>query len=158
MKIFTKDNLLTQGEQESVLTYATRYCTYTVDKWIEIDNFDTQTFPLNKIINIARPYFDLSSMIGIECWAHFGKKSDPHIDRDEDLFRKTGVVSTPLCSIVYYVDIQNLKGGSLLIGNNSIEPLSNRLVMFPPGMLHEVEPFTGTRSVLSINPWSYKVQ
>ena len=58
---------------------------------------------------------------------------------------------------VYYLSIKDLKGGNLLTENEVIKPVENRLVCFSPGICHSVEPFTGERVSLIMNPWNYKI-
>ena len=159
MKMFLKDDFLTQEERESVIDYWIEYRKSKFYKWVDSADFISQSFPLDKIINFVSQHFDLISMVGAECWAHIGTRPPGiHVDRDERYFSNTGVLVTPLCSIVYYADIQNLDGGRLSVGGNDIDPITNRLIMFSSGAPHSVETYTGTRMALLINPWHYKIQ
>ena len=56
--------------------------------------------------------------------------------------------------MVYYPVVDNLEGGQLHLECDIITPKENRLVIFPPKTFHYVEPFTGKRVTLLINPWS----
>lgn len=104
------------------------------------------------LIDKARTFFDLSSMVGFECWAHKGTKPPCwHYDKDEGLAE----VVPPLCSIVYYADIENLVGGRFLTETESIVPRTNRLLIFSPGIFHGVETYFGTRFSVSMNAWHY---
>ena len=158
MKIYLEDDLLTEEGRLSLIEYWTEYRKNLLSEWVDLENIDSQSYPLKKIVETASLHFDLSSAVGVECWAYFNKQIGLHIDMDECLLKKTGEVSTPLCSTVYYADIQNLSGGLLNIDNNTIEPKTNRLVMFSSGAPHSVEPFTGTRTMLAVNFWHYKIE
>tara|TARA_B000000532_G_scaffold80000_1_gene63754 strand:- start:1762 stop:1944 length:183 start_codon:yes stop_codon:yes gene_type:complete len=59
--------------------------------------------------------------------------------------------------MVYYVYVDELRGGKLHIEDDVITPKSNRLVIFSPGKYHCVEPFLGKRITLCVNPWSEKL-
>ena len=112
--------------------------------------------PMSTILAIASKVVDLSGMAGVEQWCHSGTKPNWHTDKDEALFRRTGGLATPLCSIVFYAHIQWLTGGKFMTENITVEPKTNRLVVFGPGILHGVEDFTGTRVAVAINPWDRK--
>ena len=108
------------------------------------------------ILDIAKNYYDLSDAIGYEFWGHNGTTTGWHQDKDEMLASKTGKLSFPLCSTVYYLEASNLTGGELVIENDlGITPKTNRLVIFPPAKFHGVNPFEGKRGSLLINPWSH---
>ena len=109
-----------------------------------------------QMIDIASKYYDLSSSIGYEFWTHNNSRpsEDWHYDKDEFLFNATGIYEYPLCSMVYYPVVEDLKGGQLHLECDIITPKENRLVIFPPKTFHYVEPFTGKRVSLLINPWS----
>ena len=47
-----------------------------------------------------------------------------------------------------------MKGGELLLGSDKILPKTNRLVIFAPGIPHNVEDFTGERISMMVNPWN----
>ena len=59
----------------------------------------------------------------------------------------------PLFTCIFYLKIEEMVGGRLLIeGHKPVEPRSNRLVVFGPRVKHYVEPFTGLRQSIMINP------
>lgn len=135
-----------------------------------IDNFSFHNImwcvygsnPLQELVfDVCKQYFDLSSSIGYELWCN-AQPPSWHYDKDESTFRKTGKIVYPLCSMVYYAEVKDLKGGDLLINNHkniidlTVVPKSNRLVMFTSGILHAVTPFMGTRKVISYSPWHIK--
>lgn len=128
--------------------------------WLDatLDNVSFDEFPLRKIIDIARNHFDLSAMVGCECWAHFNTRPPWHIDQDELLFNETGVVKNPICSIVYYAKIRQMQGGKFLTDKEKIQPVENGLLLFEPGLRHAVEDFRGERIAIAINPWNYKIK
>lgn len=117
-----------------------------------LSNLQTNQLPTGALIKIAAKFFDLTPMIGHECWAHYGTRPDWHIDKDEKLKKIFGEEVFPLCSIVYYADI-NVTGGEFMTESITVKPATNRLVLFSPGILHCVKEYTGTRLSVAINPW-----
>ena len=132
------------------------------------------------LMKLSGSYFNLSSCGGYEYWLHENTKPPTwHIDCDEKMKRESDTMSFPLCSIVYYIKVDNLRGGKLYISHNNevesgdtyekfkliqsvhnenhcsdiIHPKTNRMVIFPPGKFHMVDDFTGTRISIVINPW-----
>ena len=128
--------------------------------WIDstIDNINCNYFVLDKILKIASEHFDLSKMVGCECWAHFNTGPPWHIDQDDELFHRTGEIKTPICSIVYYPIINNLIGGKFITKTESITPIANSLLIFAPRIEHAIEQFNGNRASIAINPWDYKIR
>lgn len=112
--------------------------------------------PLADILVQAARVFDLRNMSGVEQWAHFGTKPNWHIDKDEVLAKRTGEIATPICSIVFYADVQDLTGGRFMTDSVAVTPQTNRLVAFAPGLSHGVEDYTGTRMSVAVNPWTTK--
>ena len=111
-----------------------------------------------QMINLSSQMYDLTSCVGYEFWTHYNTiPRNWHIDKDEQLKIKTGYTRFPLCSMVYYVYVDELRGGKLHIEDDVITPKSNRLVIFSPGKYHCVEPFLGKRITLCVNPWSEKL-
>lgn len=132
------------------------------------------------LINLAGTYYNLSTCGGYEFWIHEHTKPPTwHIDNDERRRTENNVMIFPLCSIVYYLQVENLIGGELKISHNNnvrlnstnavyeevrnncldnksddiIVPKTNRIVMFPAGMFHAVNSFAGNRISMIINPW-----
>jgi hypothetical protein len=105
-----------------------------------------------KIIEIARSYFDLSGVTGYEMWCN-AKNPGRHIDKDEILFREERRLVTPACSAVYYAAVENMLGGEFYTDDLRYFPRTNRLVLFSPGIEHGVSAYTGTRVAVAINPW-----
>tara|TARA_B100000212_G_scaffold342451_1_gene329678 strand:- start:2450 stop:2929 length:480 start_codon:yes stop_codon:yes gene_type:complete len=128
------------------------------EKWYSLDEeHQFQDFCV-QMLNLAGSFFDLSSCMGYEFWTHLNTRPrDWHIDQDEKLVSTTGQTRFPLCSVVYYVKVKNLKGGKLHIEDDIITPKSNRMVIFSPKLNHCVEPFMGDRITLCVNPWSVKL-
>ena len=122
----------------------------TLDELLELQS------PLSKILSVVSRSFDLSSMSGIEQWAHDGTKPDWHVDKDEVLFKRTGALATPLCSIVFYANVNSLTDGKFLTEDMTVTPKTNRMLAFGPGVRHGVEDFTGARVSVAINPWTTK--
>ena len=112
------------------------------------------------LIDVAADYFNLENTVGYENWAHNRPYDYPslHVDKDERLFEEQDILRHPLCSIIYYVYINNLEGGDLVSPNNwRVTPKQNRVVIFGPEVPHIVEDFTGGRISFMVNPWSTPV-
>ena len=128
------------------------------ERWYSLDEEHVfQDFCI-QMINVASNFFDLTSCKGYEFWSH--NNTEPrgwHIDQDEQLKGTTGQTRFPLCSMIYYVKIKDLKGGKLHIEDDIITPKSNRMVIFSPKLNHCVEPFMGERITLCVNPWSIQL-
>jgi hypothetical protein len=118
--------------------------------------FDFGQHPcVEQLIKISGKYFDVSAAIGYEMHKNvIGPKY--HYDKDEMLFETTGVLSLPLCSIVYYPKVENMQGGDLVFNDLILLPIPNRLVIFSPDRMHGVNDHTGTRISVGINPWAEK--
>ena len=122
---------------------------YKMDDRHLYDNFSLS------MIEIAKQFYDLSSFVGYEFWTRLNTcVSGWHHDKDERLYDEQKILSYPLCSIIYYPHVYNMKGGELLLGDDKVSPKTNRMVIFAPGILHNVEEFTGERISMMVNPWS----
>jgi hypothetical protein len=110
----------------------------------------------DQILRHAGKYFNLTQMTGYDHWTHTNTRPMQwHYDKDESAYLKMRLKRYPVCSTVFYLEIENLENGKLQFGNGvEIEPLANRLVVFSPGLYHGVEEFTGTRTSININPWN----
>ena len=120
-------------------------------KYVEISNL---------LIGAARKFYDLKSCIGYEIWNHNNTRpSGRHSDKDDVYYALTGKLKYPICTVVYYLNVDMfLEGGLLKLEQyGSIVPKENRVVMFGPGIFHEVEKYTGQRVSFVINPWSQPV-
>ena len=107
------------------------------------------------LLEIGGKYIDISSAIGYETWIRINTRpAGWHCDQDDRLNLTENKTSYPLCSMVYYPVVEDLQGGQLHLECDIITPKENRLVIFPPKTFHYVEPFTGKRVSLLINPWS----
>lgn len=128
------------------------------EKWYSLNEEHIFQDFCMQMINLSSQMYDLTSCIGYEFWTHYNTiPRNWHIDKDEQLKIKTGSTRFPLCSMVYYVYVDELRGGKLHIEDDIITPKSNRLVIFSPGKYHCVEPFLGKRITLCVNPWSEKL-
>ena len=112
--------------------------------------------PIATLLSIANRYFDLSNMCVAEFSAHNGTRPDWHIDKDEKLHEMSGNLAYPICSIVYYAEVNNLKDGMFMTDTMTITPMNNRMLVFAPGIVHGVQPYEGTRVSLAVNPWATK--
>ena len=116
--------------------------------------YDLGASPLHeKILDICRDHFDLHGLAGYEMWRNAGNP-DWHVDKDEKLFRTEERYDFPLCSAVYYAEIEDLVGGEFYTADMRCIPKTNRLILFSPGIHHGVSPFVGTRTAVSVNPWN----
>tara|TARA_B100002019_G_scaffold287380_1_gene299282 strand:+ start:1127 stop:1648 length:522 start_codon:yes stop_codon:yes gene_type:complete len=130
-------------------------------KWYSLDQTHDRRDMCLHLLNFSSNYFDLSECIGYEVWYQHNSKPESkgpnggwHFDKDEDHLDKTGEFLFPLCSIIYYVNVQYLTGGCLYVEDIKISPQNNRLVIIPPGKEHYVEPFGGKRTSMLVNPWN----
>lgn len=104
---------------------------------------------------------------GVEWWCYDSMNIEPgqhiavpkHKDYDGGLEMLTGKQIYPVCSYVYYHEIDIIEGGMLQLYDDSdnliesIQPVQNRLVVFPSNITHEVTMFTGVRRSFIILPW-----
>ena len=128
------------------------------ERWYSLDEEHIFTDFCVQMVNVASNFYDLTSCIGYEFWSQNNTRPQNwHIDQDEQLVAKTNQTRFPLCSMVYYVKVNDLKGGKLHIEDDIITPKTNRLVVFSPQLNHCVVPFVGDRISLCVNPWSVKL-
>jgi len=163
MTVVVLDGVFTELQMEQFTKHINRstdnFVSGVLDKpgegWHEVDSEHSNTFMCNEICRRAGKYFDTSRMIGYDYWTHTNTRPMQfHYDKDENAYLKAGVTRFPICSTVFYLEIDNLVGGKLLMKNDvEITPKKNRLVIFSPGIYHGVEQFTGTRTSVNINPW-----
>lgn len=112
------------------------------------------------MLNAASKYYDLKSIVGYEIWTHNNTRpSGRHTDKDDIYYEITGKEIHPVCTIVYYINVDRfLKNGRLNLENiATIVPKENRLVIFPPGVWHEVQKYEGERVSIVINPWNSSI-
>ena len=103
---------------------------------------------------VADLHFPMEDVWGYEIWEKNNESSPLHYDKDESLYERRDILSYPICSIIYYYEVKDLVGGELVSpGNWSVTPKHNRLVIFEPGVPHEVLAFTGTRKAVLVNFW-----
>ena len=109
-----------------------------------------------KFIEIAENFYDMSSCVGYEFWTQNNSRpSEWHYDKDEIAYTTKGVTRYPICSTVFYLEVQNLENGKLQFKNGvEVTPRENRLVIFSPGLYHGVEQFNGVRTSINVNPWN----
>ena len=126
------------------------------EKWYSYDEDHLFKDICTPFLQLANSYFDLSSCTGYEFWIQNNSRpSRRRLDKDQQLLKEKGIYSFPLCSIIYYIFVdENLVGGKLDIEDDIIiTPKTNRMIIFPPGRYHYVQPFQGQRVSLLINPW-----
>ena len=117
-----------------------------------------------RLLNIAHNYFDISFAAGYESWTNISVRPGLsesygwHRDKDERLYLTEGILKFPICTLVYYPHIAgDMRGGVLELEDETITPLRNRLVVFGPGLWHNVKEFSGERTSLVINPWAERI-
>jgi len=152
--LIVMDNVLAEDARAAVIGYFSQNDAVRTPQWADA-GWDA-TLPMAQIVAGVSKFFDLSEMAGCEYWAHYGTRPDWHVDKDEALMRRTGELTTPLCSIVYYAHVQNLIGGQFMTKTEMITPITNRLLAFSPGMFHGVADYNGTRLAVAVNPWAQK--
>lgn len=152
------DNVLTDPEVAAVRNIVHTDPAISTMRWIDGDYALAMAnpSPIATLLSIANRYFDLNNMCGAEFWAHNGTRPDWHVDKDEKLSETSGNLAYPICSIVYYAEVNNLKDGMFMTDTINITPLNNRMVIFAPGIAHGVQPYEGTRVSLAVNPWATK--
>jgi len=129
-------------------------------KWFYRDHAETYS---DTLLQIASDYFNFNDIVGYEVWTHnntipIGDNDDGwHKDRDELSYHIRKLFRFPICSMVFYTKVKNLKGGELLIEDTIVVPKENRLVIFGPGLNHKVNEFQGERVSFNINPWNRKL-
>ena len=111
----------------------------------------------NGILKEINKYIPLEKSIGYEYWTNVNSRPQrKHQDKDEKAFLK-GVDRFPMCSSVYYLTVDSLVGGELVVNDVEISAIPNRLVIFKPGLEHYVRPFAGNRVSIAVNPWETKL-
>lgn len=151
------DGVLDEPHRQAVVEYFARGDEERKMQWEPggVERFKWDNSPMTLLLKHAAKHFDLSNMVGSEYWAHYGTRPDWHIDKDERLCETSGKIECPICSIVYYADIE-VTGGNFMTETATVKPITNRMIVFAPGLLHGVEPFTGKRLSVAVNPWAHK--
>jgi len=125
--------------------------------WVDVYHKEMYT---NHIVEKAGNYFNMKKIKGYEAWTHINSKPSAdyeggwHYDKDEYRYNLNNILSFPVCSCVFYLQVENLIGGRLIVEDIKITPRTNRLIIFGPRKKHYVEDFKGTRISININPWN----
>lgn len=117
----------------------------------------------DKLLGAVAGFVNVEKIVGFEEWSHNPHwKPLPtwHLDKNEDKWESSKELELPICSCIYYLNIENLVGGNLLIKDKiEVVPKSNRLVLLKPGVWHAVDKvISGTRVSLNINPWEHTLK
>jgi hypothetical protein len=144
------DNFLSKKNYKTITKTFTKLKGNIPVRWAETD-YRKHVF----LIEAAKTY-DFTKYKGFEEWSQNNTQCNPHVDKDEGYYQKTGKFRYPICSLIFYIEVKNLRGGELILAGDIIKPKSNRLVIFDPGLHHSVESFKGTRRVFLVNPWTHK--
>ena len=117
--VFDKDSF--PNIQSDLISKIKKYrsSTFDIENWCLLKTEHQFKHFCLKLINIAADHFDLASCGGYEFWWHENTKPPTwHIDCDEKRKREDNCMLFPLCSIVYYIKVDDLVGGKLHISNN----------------------------------------
>jgi hypothetical protein len=127
--------------------------------WHPVNSKHPNSHMCYEICRRAGKYFDLSGIIGYDYWTHTNTRPMQwHHDKDETAYLKLGMARYPVCSTVYYLEVEDLVDGKLQFDNGvEVVPKSNRLVVFSKGLYHGVEEFKGVRTSININPWNTRL-
>ena len=113
------------------------------------------------------PVSETWDIAGFEYWTGiqetgFANNLGNHYDKDEELFKLTGEIATPILGTVYYPEQEQFEGGMLEIYTEGVDKAPevvyakpNRLIIFDAGKyVHAVTPVKmGTRKAIAINLW-----
>jgi len=146
------DDVLSELERTTVRDYFLSFNASTKFEWADgtCNQIISYGSPLSKLLQVIQQYIDLSEMVGCEYWSHLNTKSGWHKDTDETVLYRDGIEKFPICSCVYYPEVDVQLGGDLVFETMRIKPITNRLVVFSPSTLHAVESFTGFKLTVSI--------
>ena len=128
--------------------------------WFSTDDPHDNSIVCDKLLSIAERYYsEIKDIRGYDFWAQYNTRPQEwHFDKDENAFLKYGIERFPICTIVYYLEVDLQEGGTLIIEPGiKIEPQANRMVLMAPGAYHFVEKYAGERIGININPWCTKV-
>ncbi len=118
----------------------------------------TEVSPYDKILNICGNYFDMTDYAGYETWSNKTYVPGWHVDKEVSVGQFSDNTNSylPICGIVYYPVVEDLKGGEFLTKDLTLIPKTNRLIMFSSEIYHKVNTYTGNRISLAVNPWNKK--
>mgnify|MGYP001544482467 CR=1 FL=1 len=105
----------------------------------------------------ASKHYDLKSYVGYEIWTQNNTRpAGKHTDKDDIYYEITGKEVNPICTVVYYLKVDHfLKGGKLNLESvGELIPKENRMIIFGPGLYHEVHEYEGERVSVILNPWN----
>ena len=113
---------------------------YYPERWYNIETEHRYQKICLSLIKTVANYYDLSKCDGYEFWIHHNTRPQQwHIDKDERALDEKGILSCPLCSIVYYPLVEDVTGGRLCLLDEDlgtdvvIVPKQNRLIVLPSG-------------------------
>ena len=128
--------------------------------WFDFDDPHDNSIVCEKLLNIAERYYpEIKDIRGYDFWAHYNTRPQEwHFDKDETAYLKYGVERFPVCTIIYYLEVDLQEGGNLIIEPGiKIKPRTNRMILMASGVYHFVEEYTGERIGVNINPWCTKM-
>lgn len=126
---------------------------------------DKEAIPsyFQKLIEVVEKHVDISKAVGYEWWTQKSTYTAKgwHYDLDEDVWTKELKVIPPICSVVYYPLVAQLKGGDFITEDIRITPKTNRMILMKPNTVHMIAPYNqeeATRWSFLCNPWTYKLE
>ena len=124
--------------------------------WYLVDADHDNQYMCYEILRLAGRYFKTGHVAGYDYWTHTSTRPMQwHYDKDETAYLKRGIKRYPVCSTVFYLEVENLIGGKLCFETGiEVVPKENRLVIFSEGLYHGVDEFEGVRTSININPWN----
>lgn len=125
---------------------------YSFEEKTENDSF------IRDIRATAASFYPTQDLWGYEIWQK-DSSTDIHLDKDETLYERRGILSFPVCSVIFYYEVSDdIEGGELYSPNDWVVfPKQNRLVIFGPAIRHGVSDFTGIRKSVLVNFWEYRL-
>ena len=123
----------------------------------KVDSYDSFDLGSRKILAFAKQYYDFSNLHTVEMWTNYNQVTNVwHTDHDMQHFVTTQVERYPICSLVFYPYVA-CEGGVFETETKIVEPKTNRIVCFGPGIKHHIKPFTGDRVSVAYNPWTHPI-
>jgi len=177
--IFERDNFLSL-EQHSQLESCLQHNWGAVENessWFASQGLHSSLLPLDRLAPLVEllrriralhceQFACASSLAGLEWWINRNSSHGWHLDKDELLFKRSGVLRAANRSYLYYLQRPALGGELELMPDplvpptvqskptSLVQPVVGRLVAFDSKTYHRVKPYQGSRLSIAINAWS----
>ena len=127
------------------------------NRWVDRGN---EPCYFQALIEVASQYFDLKEAVGYEWWTHKNTYTGKgwHIDYHEAAWQRDRTLKTPMCSIIFYPLVANIKGGEFVLEDLKIPAKTNRMILVSSNEPHNIANYNvedADRWSLLINPWNY---